>query len=449
MHWVILWTALLQYSAVHFESLWFLTFVAWVPWIHFCMKHNDWKLKVWVSFAVGAICTIGFYGLPLHNVQSRLDLSFASSLGLWIGFLLFGNFQFVLASVLISRTKSLLFLPVAYVFFEAVIPHLFAEKIGHWAYPSDLISQLAQLFGVSGISFLMMMGNVCIYHTLAASSPRLRVQNSMVCLLLLITAYGYGAYEMHLSRSPLTQRTVSVLGVFGQNRDAFESSRGMGIDVYNQAALRHFFSQTLQSLKGQDSIQLVIWPESAIPFPLEEKSSQMQALVNLAKQIHTPILTGGFLRQGPGFLNAYFSVTEESVRKAGAKMNLVPIFETGQFKAEKRAEPTTIGGLRLGVMICYDGQIPSVSRAYAEQKVDLIVVLSDNSSMLGTPLASHQFNFLKFRAIENRTPVLHLSTAGVSGWMDPLGRVREQVDSRKLSAQDLYSKRFQIELTSQ
>lgn len=93
---------------------------------------------------------------------------------------------------------------------------------------------------------------------------------------------------------------------------------------------------------------------------------------------------------------------------------------------------------RFGVMICYEGALPSIARRFVFDKpdgkrVDWLVNISndgwfvrfkDGKTLASTELTQHTVSCV-FRAVENRISVLRSVNTGISCLIDPLGRIKD------------------------
>ncbi|MBI2150091.1 MAG: apolipoprotein N-acyltransferase, partial [Acidobacteria bacterium] len=79
---------------------------------------------------------------------------------------------------------------------------------------------------------------------------------------------------------------------------------------------------------------------------------------------------------------------------------------------------------RFGVLICYEDLDPELARGLRQIGTDFLVNIS-NDAWFGTSIELDQhFAAARFRAIENRVGVVRSGNNGITGIIDPLGRVQ-------------------------
>jgi apolipoprotein N-acyltransferase len=77
----------------------------------------------------------------------------------------------------------------------------------------------------------------------------------------------------------------------------------------------------------------------------------------------------------------------------------------------------------IGVQICYEVIFPELSRAMAKNNAVLLINIT-NDAWFGTSGGPYQhFSMTVFRAVENRRALARSANTGISGFIDPAGRI--------------------------
>jgi apolipoprotein N-acyltransferase len=193
---------------------------------------------------------------------------------------------------------------------------------------------------------------------------------------------------------------------------------------------------------------LILWPEAAIPRYFPNPPWERQ-IADLARASRTPMLVGGLdlvrhSRDPEDYdnWNAAFlfdSTGSRAPYPAYHKRYLVPITERVPFVPPEWFSLRFFGGFepggpgavyrvgmgRFGVVICYESAFEDLSRRYRAMGADFLVNIT-NDSWFGESAAPRQhLAHLTMRAIETRLGVARAANTGISGFVDPLGRVHQ------------------------
>lgn len=209
-----------------------------------------------------------------------------------------------------------------------------------------------------------------------------------------------------------------------------------------------------EALKSRSD--LVIWPESALPFYLEHHPSIQRVLSRLAAEGDAYLLIGGNYRTDTTpwryYNSAYFFTPAGPGWVRYDKIHLVPF---GEYTPLKKFLPfissvvpweddfsageglscfnltRSIDGftrvLQLGTLICFEDIFPGLGRDMVLQGAGLLVNLT-NDAWYGRTIAPFQHAYASlFRAVENRIYLVRATNTGYSCIIDPYGRIVGEV----------------------
>jgi apolipoprotein N-acyltransferase len=214
---------------------------------------------------------------------------------------------------------------------------------------------------------------------------------------------------------------------------------------------------SLSSLTGRipaGSADLVVWPEVALPALVGHgfETALRDTLRRMSARLDAPLLVGAYgFAGGVGgmtFYNSAFLVEGDGIATdAYHKERLVPFIERVPFLDSRLLRrftkglglygglgrgqggaPLDVGGMRFGVLICYESIFAESARRYRRQGADFLVNMT-NDAWFGrepwyartTALWQHPAH-LVMRAIENRVGVARSANTGRSLFIDPIGR---------------------------
>ena len=195
--------------------------------------------------------------------------------------------------------------------------------------------------------------------------------------------------------------------------------------------------------------RLIVWPEAAVPFFLEQDPRRSR-IVDLARDTGAWLLVGapGFRRTADGFrqLNqAWLIGPDQGLVGWYDKIQLVPFGEyvpfgfllswvnkaveaVGEFDRGRDAvvfSGLPVGGrpVRFGVLICYEGIFPGLTRRFVAGGADFLLNIS-NDAWYGRTSAPYQhLAMASLRAVENRVPLVRATNTGISAFVEPTGRI--------------------------
>ncbi len=346
-------------------------------------------------------------------------------------------------------------------------------SIGYAALPFHRFVQIADLGGVHGLTFVMVMINALIWfmlrhvrqraHTpgwpmtkplrlirpvLTASYPATVLLLLAVCLPLV-----YGTYRLHwidgkvndkmTTTAPL--RAVLVQGNF--NLD--DRWSGMGFFHRLQTYLDMSASQRRkkdgQSPKnGKDlPARVIVWPETTLNEPVRLGDSLFRQIMGIIGK-EAVLISGGLAQDAAAgqVANCAYFASGEGLLARYDKHILLPYAETsmgsgwlGQYyNAPAEFVPgrtpscmETPGG-RVGMSICMEILYPRYIARSVQSGAAFLVNISNDAWFGDSPMPHMHLNAARMRAIENRRFLLRTANSGISALIAPDGRVIAATD---------------------
>ena len=306
------------------------------------------------------------------------------------------------------------------------------------------IAQLASALGVFGLSLLVAFVNVGFAiaaigaPSRKASADRTRIVAAVATLAVIAAVSIWGG--MRLSRNTLTQGTPIKIGLIQGNiaqTDKWNPARaGMILDRYLQ----------LTRQAADNGAQFIIWPESSTPFYFDEDPSG--AIVRrLVGSIGRPLLLGSdeFEDTGdpasPRHYNAAFMLDPAGATAAVyRKIHLVPFGEyvplqqllffvgplveaVAAFSPGTRVTMLPVDGHMASTAICYEVTYPALAREAVLNGSELLTTITNDAWYGESSAAFQHFEMAMMRAIEQGRYLARSANTGISGIIDPYGRV--------------------------
>ncbi|MEK7350168.1 MAG: apolipoprotein N-acyltransferase [Nitrospirota bacterium] len=452
-----------------------LAWIALVP-LHWAL---DGKTKVhafWIGWLSGTIAFTGMmawvvtamttYGKVPLPISYAILLLLTAYLGLYVGLYAAGAVWF---RSLIPRYGFFVF-PCLWVTLELIRTYALSGMpwglLGYSQYRQIEIIQIADHMGVYGVSFLIVLVNVALAEFLSWLMPyfrnfrpaRLPWELAAMASLLVTLSWQYGLVT--LSETPFSDipRSSISVGVVQPNVD-----QAVKWDTaYREETLARFDRLTEKLGRATD---LVVWPEAATPFVFEREPVYQLQLMALANRAQAPILFGSpavrfYPDRRPYLMNsAYLLAPDGQLLGRYDKHHLVPFGEYIPFKSSFLSfldklvegigdfEPgtgptvltltpkpksattgtagTTLRPINFGVAICYEVIFPNLVRQFAANGAEFLVTVTNDAWFGPSAAASQHFSMVVFRSVENHLAFARSANTGISGFIDPFGRIVE------------------------
>lgn len=315
---------------------------------------------------------------------------------------------------------------------------------------SPLLIQAADLAGAEGLGLVVVFVNAVLALAVDRRGDRRAVLAcGAVAGLAIALLAGYGAYR--LDTLPLTAGPV--VAVVQPNASVGEKWAPDAQDALVDRTLR-----LAEEALAASGAEMVVWPETALPDAVSRHPDWVNRVDRLARRSRSIFVVGGMdgpasSRQPPRTsagdgraANAVFAFPAKGVlafpSRAGTprpiyrKRRLIPLVERtlpelsgpqgptpSGFRPGRQAGVATSSVGRYGTLVCFELTFAPMARSLRRRGADVLVTLS-NDAWLGRTVAPHQhFSHARLRAVETRSTVVRAANTGVSGIIDPLGRV--------------------------
>ena len=351
--------------------------------------------------------------------------------------------------------------------------------VGSTQSPAIVICQIAALFGIWGVSFIVVLVNALLATAWLShrETKRLWLSFGMVALILL-AVMAYGTWRLHTTPEQAGPQIMLV-------QSNHPHVRGGASTTTPEKAAEYFLDEIEKQL-AREHADLVILPENEFP-PLNDEARAAllrspvgptleniyQRLAAITRQHHTSLLVGGAAvtgwtiegkqHIGSEIRNSAYLFNPKGTELARYdKIHPVPFSERlpfangpewltniALFLAANRAvqplhpgtfdnfrpfvlnyspTPTTQSQVPFVTPICLENIDPVMSArmvrdpATGRKRADFFANLSNDGWFHDQEKYQH-WQLLTFRCIENRIPMARCSNTGISGFIDSCGRV--------------------------
>jgi apolipoprotein N-acyltransferase len=436
---------LLFLSFPKYGSGWF-AWIAFVPLFFALRKAASITQGLLLGFITGIVSYIGIiywiasvvinYGyLPLY-LGIILMLLLACYLSVYVA-LFAGGIVYFREKIALSLVAPVLW--VCFEYCKSIMLTGFPwENLGYSQYLNTYLIQFADIAGVFGLSFLIVIVNAAIFEVISKRSKRAYTLAAVVFLILAVV-YIYGFYRLD-QVNKLTQNApgmeVSLIqGNIDQSIKWNENYQRETLNIYEQLSLKN----------AQANGSLIVWPETAAPFSFQDMNNLHDQVVNLSVKTKSWLIFGSISylqKKGSDdyFNSAYLLSPSGEIKDKYDKVHLVPYGEyvplrnvfpfikkltagMGDFGTGTGYYPLSLGDKKVGVLICYEAILPFAARMYKKRSAELLVNITNDAWFGATSAPFQHFSMTVFRAVETRLYLVRAANTGISGIIDPGGKI--------------------------
>jgi len=447
-------TGLLAVLAFPKADLFFLAWVAFIPLIHVVLKENL-KKSLLYGFVSGFVFSaLGLYWLVpmLHfNLGSYFQAFLASGL-LWIYLALywaawatlvnlvkhFSPKKYITPLVVISAPVIWVLLEYVRTYFLTGFPWML---LGYSQYKFLEVIQIAEIAGVYGVSFLLILLNVLFYFWAVKSNGR-KFLYAAIAVLAAVCVFGFFRVE----KFKFYGEQIFKAAVIQPNVDQYKKWD----DNYKNEILAGLKSLSAEAAGLKPD--LIVWPEAVLPNMDKQsfdavKASQISGAMNILSSVY--IQPRGMLSNWADAYNAVFILDKNNnIVFVHEKNHLVPFGEFVPFRKYLEryfgvlnnfgdisrgidAEVFTNGTLYVGSLICSENFFPDIARRFVLNGARVLTNHTNDAWFFDTAAPHQHFIMNIFRAVETRKPVIVSANSGVSGVIESSGRIIQRTPVSK------------------
>jgi apolipoprotein N-acyltransferase len=433
-----------------------LGFLAWIGLVPFflALKNRSLKTTLGLSYLAGVCFFLGvFFWVTCTKGVTLLHYSI---LGLYLGlylpfFGLFFNFISKKTELPLVITAPAIFVAVEYLRSHAGFAALPMGLLGYTQHQNLSLIQMASFTGVYGVSFIIVLANAAIadligywierrkrIEPLVLKSPPVLRGTVVLLIILVLWAAGYV-----LVPSTPSGKSLSIAVVQGNIPPELKWKR-----EFRDQILSKYENLSEDVLKLNP--QLIVWPEASTPGFVLKNMDLYQHMVRIVTRLNKHLLVGSaeypkfsktLIRAKKSGNTALLFSPEGKILGQYLKIYLIPFSEYVPYEGIIRwpefiVGPSTnshipgteltlfeISGAKFGTLICSEILYPELGRCMVKKGAGFLVNIS-NEGWFGKSAYSYQaLSISVFRAVENRVNLVRSTNTGVSGFIDPYGRI--------------------------
>ncbi|SJZ59916.1 apolipoprotein N-acyltransferase [Selenihalanaerobacter shriftii] len=422
-----------------------LYFISWFSLVPLLLVIKDQTPRM--AFRSGVLSGIFFFGTAIYwivypQLIFDLSLTFAVIVTIFLSIMLsilIGTFALISNYLIKHYQNFILFLiPATWMIIEYLTRTIDSSFsfgiIGYTQAYFPILIQIADITGVYGVTFLIILINVLIYKIILHFKYN-KILNKLEVItvsLLLIFVFSYGLINLNFPTNE-ARRSLK-LGLMQPN-----ISQEIKWDHQHRTNIINWYVRLTDQLIEDNDLDLVIWPETAIPFVLSPDNMNWQKyLLRRINKFNVSLFTGALNKINDNVYNQAILINQQiKMTDNYSKLSLVPF---GEYIPFRNLLPAFVGEL-------VNDKTSGEKEKYFKLKgvtwsspicseilnASLVSELASNSQFLiniSNEAWFHQSNApiqiwqaAIFRAVENRRPVIKVSNTGVSGIINKKGKV--------------------------
>lgn len=436
-------------------SLAFLPWFTFVPYL-FMIKHEDYKSGFFYSWIFGIfVYLLHLWWLPIP-IASAVFPDIPNSLKYfpWVFGWLINLIEcawhglmypciFLLTKFITGKETKFFYLvaPITTAVLDYFFPKIWHDQIGYSQYLFFHFSQIADIFGVPGITFLVIACNSSAIILIEAIFFKKNIRRSILLFMSIIgiiiisSIYGILRYNqiMDISNNALKAKIGIVQGNY-TGLDKYDQNKYPEmINKYNE------YSNKLLSYNPD----LIVWPETAVPSLYEANTEYFDGIKKFS---NIPLLTGIHLfdlnnnKEQNKIYNSLVLISGDKKKlDYYNKIKLLPFGERfpipflniifnflgyQEFSPGSEQKIMGIKNIRFSPNICYEAIIPDFIRRslHINNKEANLIINATNDSWYGKTIEPKMhLRMTGFRSIENRKFLIRSTCTGYSAAFNATG----------------------------
>lgn len=415
--------------------------IAFVPLIHIWLTQSPKESARWTFFAGVISHMIAFYWIGLNSGASLMAafLSMVASI-LYLS-AIWAAFGWGMATMEKRFGNSMAIMPFAWATME------WLRSFGPLGFPWANLAitqtkflplvQIADTTGLEGVAFWLILLNLLVYITIRSVGES-KTQKKVLALVFILP-WIFGSLRIY-QLDTADEKEIRTVAAIQPNVNPNQKW---------EASFRDRLFTIMDSLNAEAYAMepnLVLWPEAALPAYMRVSSSRLKYewLVN---DTEIPLMMGTVdYDQDSTERRVYNSTIFFGINgnKMYHKIFLVPFaeyiplsprfpslkklnFGQANFTHGKTFTTFPLDSIYFSNMICYESTHPAVARGFVNNGARFLTIEANDAWLRNSSGVRQHFELARLRAIEHRLGIIRSANTGISGLIQPSGRVDQKI----------------------
>ncbi len=292
--------------------------------------------------------------------------------------------------------------------------------------------QIISFVGTLGLTFLIFMANYFIYRSI--TDKKFKILSTIS--IIIVGSYIFSAiFPVFLP--PYTGKKMTI-GVVQPDVTVAQRYQMSSQKIFDDV------KWGMKNLSGKT--KLVFFPEGTFEEEISNTSIYKDLLLSLKKYDLNAIIGYPSVKDGKIYNSAGF-FTPDGIKSIYSKHILVPFTETlpypqifgifGFLKLDQFFTPGkqftvfSFDGVRFSTQICFESYFGWLSRKFTNEGAQFIFTITDDSWFDQRTALLQHFAQSTMRAVENRKWMVQVADTGITGLVDPYGRIVRELPADK------------------
>lgn len=420
----------------------YFAWIAFIPIIYVSLR-NCVKNSLVYGFVFGFTCyLISLYWMfPFLKYNTNVIQALIVSFLLWTYLSLY--FSFWSGCLSFSRRHfhpivSSLYAASSWVLLEFVRTYFltgFGWNLLGYSQSSFLyIIQFADIFGVYGVSFLIIFINMLLYYWINDVKGKNFILYA-VCLFILVLGYGY--IKINKYSNPYGEKIT--VGIVQPNIDQYKKWD----EKYSNEIL-NTIKENVDKIKNEN-LDLMVYPETSLPGYLQYEGNIIDFVEEVSTYAKMNLFSGPSYNDMEIYNSVFAVIGKGKVLEKHDKNHLVVFGEfipfkkilskyfavlnsLGDFSKGKYMNVLKFDNVFVGTTICSENFFPNLSRKLVLNGAKILTNHTNDAWFFDSYAPYQHFVMNIFRAVENRKNVIVSANTGFSAVIDSVGNVIKRTE---------------------
>ena len=416
--------------------------IGFIPLIHIWLTETPKESARWSFFAGVIAHLISFYWIGLNSGATLVPVLLSLIGAILYLSIFWAVVGWLLTTIELRFRNSMAIMPFLWASMEWI------RSFGPLGFPWENLAitqskflpliQMIDVTGSEGVGFWIILLNVILYIFIRTKNPGQKL--ILTLALVFFIPWIYGSLRLkHFENIPNPEiRTIAAIQPNVNPNQKWEAA-------YRNRL--YTIMDSLNSIAYALEPELILWPEAALPTYMRVSSSRlkyelqvaetgiplMMGTVDYKRDVNERIVYNGsiyFGVEGNRMYHKIFLVPFAEYIPLSRHFPSLKKLNFGQANFTQGSEFNTfpLDSIWFSNMICYESSHPAIARGFVRNGARFLTIEANDAWLQNSSGVRQHFELARLRAVEQRTGIIRSANTGISGVIQPSGRVYNKVN---------------------